>query len=109
ISNEAPRTIGAASCVHARAARTRRTITKASGSASVAIVNGRASSPHPTAAATVSRYPLRCESSQRIVAHSAISHIAVLVLSEKYDADQCNVGQAVVHNHQVSSAIHSLA
>jgi hypothetical protein len=33
----------------------------------------------------------------------------VLVVSEKYDADHSNVAHAVVHNHQVSSATHSLA
>src|SRR5580765_853898 len=44
-----------------------------------------------------------------MVAHSAISHNAVLVVSEKYDADHIKVAQAVVHNHQVSSAVHSLA
>src|SRR5256885_16502985 len=44
-----------------------------------------------------------------MVAHKAISHIAVLVVSEKYDADQSKVVHAVVHNHHVSSAVHSLA
>src|SRR4051794_16058726 len=44
-----------------------------------------------------------------MVAHRAISHIAVLVVSEKYDADQSKVVHAVVHNHHVSSAVHSVA
>src|SRR5207237_6631998 len=104
-----PRTTGAASVIHALVAITRRTITKANGTASTTIVNGRASNPHPSATATQRRSARRPESSQRIVAHTAISHIAVLVVSEKYDADQNKVAQAVVHNHQVRSAIHSFA
>ena len=31
------------------------------------------------------------------------------MVSERYDADQSKVAQAVVHSHQVRSAVHSLA
>src|SRR5262245_66485240 len=104
-----PTRTAAASGFHARVSIVRRTITNPSGTASIAIVNGRARMPQASAAATQTRNLVRSVSRQRTVAHTATSHVAVLVVSEKYEADQWSVTQAVVHHHHVRRAIHSLA
>ena len=47
------------------------------------MVRGRALIPHASAAATESKCALRPVSSQRIVAQTAMSHMAALVVSDK--------------------------
>ena len=87
----------------------RRRITTITGTDRTTIVSGRAANPQASVAETASRYAWRPRSSQRSVAHAAISHIAALVVSERYDADHSNVAHAVVHSHHVMNAVHSLA
>src|SRR5215510_6600382 len=104
-----PTRMGATSAFQCRVSIVRRTMTNPSGIASIPIVNGRAKMPHASAAATPARYIGRFMSSQRSVSHTATSHAAVLVASEKYEADQYSVTQAVVHNHHVRTAVQMLA
>jgi hypothetical protein len=83
-----PRRMGAASAFHSLVSIVRRTMMNPSGTASIAIVSGLARMPHARPAATHMRNTARFVSRQRSVAHTATSHVAVLVASEKYEADQ---------------------
>jgi hypothetical protein len=58
-------------------------MTTPSGAASASIVNGLASNPHATVAATVMSQAGLSESNQRTVADAAASHITVVVLSDR--------------------------